>query len=79
MFPHQVWEKFHRSSMACHGLARVIKDTWCENAMVLAMSFLVAIMEEQVKSLQSMGENAWYTRQDPGRDDEIAAGKYFIL
>ncbi len=41
----------------------------------MVVSPWVAIIEDQVKTLQSMGVAAAYTRQDSDTDDKISAGK----
>ncbi len=47
--------------------------------MVLVLSALLAIIEVQVKTLQSRGVAAAYAGQDPDTDDKIAAGQYSIV
>ena len=41
--------------------------------MVLVVSTLVAIMEDQVKTLQSSGVAAAYTRQEKNTEEKLAA------
>ncbi len=70
---------FSKWPTVCRELARVNKDTQSENTVVLVVSPMIMIIEDQVKTLQSIGVAVAYTKQDPDTDRKRAAGKYSIV
>ncbi len=67
-FIYQAWP------IICCVLARISEDTRCEKVMVRVMFPLAAIMEDQVKTLQSVGVAAVFVRVSvPTRDCFVRA------
>ena len=63
----------------CSLLSEAFPERWTKDAIVLVISPLVSIMEEQVKMLTDKGISAAYAGQNDSTDADIAAGKVSIV
>ena len=63
----------------CSLLSEDFPEKWTKDPIVLVVSPLVSIMEEQVKMLTKRGISAAYAGQDPATDEAIATGQVSIV
>ena len=63
----------------CSLLSEDYPAKWTKDPIVLVVSPLVSIMEEQVKMLKEQGISAAYAGQDPATDEAIATGQVSIV